>query len=102
MERCFLIITIICMVLSSVNLIILLRDKNMDMKFNRHMYVINSMGLLIISNFVLWAEMRFSNRRELITENMVSLINLINILLCLVLFLFLFVVKDTGEVKKRY
>lgn len=101
MEKCFLVITIICMVLLGMNLIVLMFDKNIDMKYNRRIYIINSMGLLTVSNFIVWVEMRFTNRRELIGENMVSLINLINVLICLILFLFLFIVKDTGHMKGR-
>ncbi len=101
MNHYFLLIIGICMLFLIVNLFFIILHKNFNSKSNRKVYFINLITTMAISNYVEWNEMQIANSNEIVRESLVSLIYLINILLCLILLLILFFVKDRG-VRRKY
>lgn len=97
MKPYLLFIISLCTVFLIANLIHLILEKNNNRKTNRKIYVINMMTAVIISNFIEWGEMQFERRTAFLGESYISLLNLINILLCLVLVLFMFFIKSGNE-----
>lgn len=99
MKHYLLFILFLCTVFLVVNLVHLILEKNNNRKTNRKIYVINMMAAVVISNCIEWSEMQFERRATFLGESFISLLNLINILLCLVLMLFMFFYKsDNGRV----
>ncbi len=78
-------------------LFVTILNKDFSVKKNRKIYIIT----IIITNYLEWNEVRFDYSNEFLVENLVSLINLINIFLCLTLLLLLIFAKDKNEMKKR-
>lgn len=99
MKHYLLFILFLCTVFLVVNLVHLILEKNNNRKTNRKIYVINMMAAVVISNCIEWSEMQFERRATFLGESFISLLNLINILLCLVLMLFMFFYKsDNGRI----
>lgn len=99
MKHYLLFILFLCTVFLVVNLVHLILEKNNNRKTNRKIYVINMMAAVVISNCIEWSEMQFERRATFLGESFISLLNLVNILLCLVLMLFMFFYKsDNGRV----
>lgn len=99
MKHYLLFILFLCTVFLVVNLVHLILEKNNNRKTNRKIYVINMMAAVVISNCIEWSEMQFERRATFLGESFISLLNLVNILLCLVLILFMFFYKsDNGRV----
>lgn len=99
MKHYLLFILFLCTVFLVVNLVHFILEKNNNRKTNRKIYVINMMAAVVISNCIEWSEMQFERRATFLGESFISLLNLINILLCLVLVLFMFFYKsDNGRV----
>ncbi|NNJ28337.1 hypothetical protein [Lacrimispora defluvii] len=94
MKPYLLFIIFLCTVFLVVNLVHLIQEKNNNRKTNRKVYVINMMTAVVISNCIEWSEMQFERRAAFLGESFISLLNLINILLCLVLVLFMFFYKS--------
>lgn len=82
-------------------LFVTILNKDFSVKKNRKIYNINFIITIIITNYLEWNEVRFDYSSEFLVENLVSLINLINIFLCLTLLLLLIFSKDKKEMKKR-
>ena len=99
MKHYLLFIIFLCTVFLIVNLVHLILEKNNNRKTNRKNYVINMMTAVVISNCIEWSDMQFERRTAFLGESFISLLNLVNILLCLVLVLFMFFFKsDNGRV----
>lgn len=101
MNHYFLLIIGICMLFLIVNLFFLILHKNFHSKSNKKVYFINLVTTMAISNYIEWNQMQIVSSNELLKESMVSLIYLINLLLCLILLLILFFVKDKGVNGRR-
>lgn len=101
MNHYFLLIIGICMLFLIVNLFYLILHKNFHSKSNKKVYFINLVTTMAISNYIEWNQMQIVSTNELLKESMVSLIYLINLLLCLILLLILFFVKDKGVNGRR-
>lgn len=101
MNHYFLLIIGICMLFLIVNLFFLILHKNFHSKSNKKIYFINLVTTMAISNYIEWNQMQIVSSNELLKESMVSLIYLINLLLCLILLLILFFVKDRGVNGRR-
>ena len=101
MNHYFLLIIGICMLFLIVNLFYLILHKNFHSKSNKKVYFINLVTTMAISNYIEWNQMQIVSSNELLKESMVSLIYLINLLLCLILLLILFFVKDKGVNGRR-
>lgn len=82
-------------------LFVTILNKDFSVKKNRKIYNINFIITIIITNYLEWDEVRFDYSNEFLVENLVSLINLINIFLCLTLLLLLIFSKDKNEMRKR-
>ncbi len=76
-------------------------DKDFLIKSDRKIYNINFVITIIITNYLEWSGIRFQYSNEFLLENLISLFNLINILLCLTLLLLIIFAKDRNEIKKR-
>lgn len=76
-------------------------DKDFLIKSDRKIYNINFIITIIITNYLEWSEIKFQYSNEFLMENLISLFNLINILLCLTLLLLIIFAKDRNEIKKR-
>lgn len=99
MKHYLLFLIFLCTVFLIVNLIHLILEKYNNRKTNRKIYVINMMMAVVISNCIEWSEMQFERRAAFLGESFISLLNLVNILLCLVLVLFMFFFKsDNGRI----
>lgn len=96
MNHYFLLIIGICMLFLIVSLFFLVLHKNFHSKYSKKIYYINLVTTMAISNFIEWNQVKIGRSNELLKESMVSLIYLINLLLCLILLLILFFVKDRG------
>lgn len=100
MKHYLLFLIFLCTVFLIVNLVHLILEKNNNRKTNRKIYVINMITAVVISNCIEWSEMQFERRAAFLAESFISLLNLINILLCLVLVLFMFFIKsDKGRIE---
>lgn len=100
MNHYFLLIIGICMLVLIANLFFLILHKNFHSKSNKKIYFINLVTTMAISNYIEWNQVQIGSSNELLKESMVSLIYLINLLLCLILLLILFFVKDR-DVSRR-
>ena len=99
MKHYLLFIIFLCTVFLIVNLVHLILEKNNNQKTNRKIYVINMMTAVVISNCIQWSEMHFQRRTAFLGDSFISLLNLVNILLCLVLVLFMFFINsDKGRI----
>lgn len=76
-------------------------DKDFLIKSDRKIYNINFIITIIITNYLEWSEIKFQYSNKFLLENLISLFNLINILLCLTLLLLIIFAKDRNEIKKR-
>jgi len=99
LKHYLLFIIFLCTVFLIVNLVHLILEKNNNQKTNRKIYIINMMTAVVISNCIEWSEMQFEGRTAFLGNSFISLLNLVNILLCLVLVLFMFFIKsDKGRI----
>lgn len=94
MNHYFLLIIGICMLFLIVNLFILILHINVHLKSDKKIYYMNLVTIMAISNYIEWNNVHIMNSNRFIKEGMVSLIYLINLLMCLILLLILLFVKD--------
>ncbi len=101
MNHYFVLIIGICLLFLIVNLFVLILRKSFHPKTNKKIYYINLVTTMAISNYIEWNEVQIESSNVLLKESMISLIYLVNLLLCLILLLILIFVKDKEASRRK-